>query len=231
MLEKLPESIGHALINQRAGMENVVYNTLYHARLTAPSSDGRPQPARMDLRSSAFVFNARLPDRYTADGAGLSPPLEWSQVPETSESLVMIVEDADSPTPHPLVHAIVTGLPGRSGSLDEGALDTGGAGAATSEGLGIGLNSFLQHAWLPPDPPRGHGIHRYVFQLFALHAGKPLSAAPGRGELVDAIVERAVGVGCLIGTYERSVRQDADVTTGADPGIEMVGLKSGLAPA
>ena len=29
MLEKLPASVGHALSNQRAGMENVVYNQLF----------------------------------------------------------------------------------------------------------------------------------------------------------------------------------------------------------
>ncbi|MEO7205458.1 MAG: hypothetical protein ABI145_01400 [Steroidobacteraceae bacterium] len=29
MLERLPEELGHALINQRAGMEQVVYNRLY----------------------------------------------------------------------------------------------------------------------------------------------------------------------------------------------------------
>jgi hypothetical protein len=28
MFEKLPEGVGHALINQRAGMEQVVYNHL-----------------------------------------------------------------------------------------------------------------------------------------------------------------------------------------------------------
>ena len=71
MLEKLPESVGHALINQRAGMANVVYNQLHRLRETA----------RIDLRSKAFMFNSRLPIRFTADGDGLSPPLEWDQVP------------------------------------------------------------------------------------------------------------------------------------------------------
>jgi Raf kinase inhibitor-like YbhB/YbcL family protein len=214
VLEKLPESIGHALVNQRAGMENVVYNALHQLR----------SATRIELKSPAFVFNGRLPTRFTADGEGLSPPLEWESVPAGTDSLVMIVEDADSPTPHPLVHAIVTGLPGGNGVpgiLPEGALDS-----PNHHGVGLptGQNSFLQHAWLPPDPPRGHGEHRYVFQVFALRAGEPFAEAPGRRALIDAILGRAIGVGCLIGTYERSVRQDVDTSL-----HESVGLIGGEA--
>ncbi len=199
MLEKLPESVGHALINQRAGMENVLYNELFRHRNTA----------RLEVSSAAFVFNARIPARFTADGEGLSPPLSWSHVPRETESLALIVEDADSPTPHPLVHAIVVGLSPESGSLQEGALNSPhhvGAGVDT------GQNSFFKQAWLPPDPPRGHGEHRYVFQVYALRAGAPFSTVPGRRELIAAVLDRAVAVGCLIGTYDRSgsVRTDME---------------------
>jgi Raf kinase inhibitor-like YbhB/YbcL family protein len=197
MLEKLPESVGHALVNQRAGMENVVYNQLHRDRPTA----------RLEVRSKAFVFNAQLPTRFTADGDGLSPPLEWDQVPTGTGSVVLIVEDADSPTPHPLVHAIVTGLGGADGSIEEGALDS-----PNHQGVGLetGQNSFFQHAWLPPDPPRGHGEHRYVFEVFALRGGPPVPEAVGRRAFIDLVLERAIAVGCLIGTYERSDRELVD---------------------
>jgi Raf kinase inhibitor-like YbhB/YbcL family protein len=208
MLEKLPESIGQALVDQRAGMEHVVYNQL-HAKRAA---------ARMEVHSPAFVFNGRLPTRFTADGAGISPPLAWDAVPG-SDSVVLIVEDADSPTPHPLVHAIVTGLPAADGALAEGALASPGHAGA---GIVTGPNSLLQHAWLPPDPPRGHGEHRYVFQLFALCAG-PQVHARGRRAFIELTMERAIAVGCLIGTYERAARVniDADAQTG------LVGAQSG----
>jgi hypothetical protein len=61
-------------------------------------------------------------------------------------------------------------------------------------------------AWLPPDPPPGHGTHRYVFQVFALRSGADLSATPGRHEVIDAIANYAVACGYLIGTYERAQR-------------------------
>jgi phosphatidylethanolamine-binding protein (PEBP) family uncharacterized protein len=114
MLEILPEGIGHALINQRAGMENVVYNLLHRER----------QTARFELRSPAFVFNARIPPRFTADGDGISPPLVWDHVPPEAASLALIVEDADAPTPHPLVHAIVVDLEAAAGEMPEGALNS-----------------------------------------------------------------------------------------------------------
>jgi Raf kinase inhibitor-like YbhB/YbcL family protein len=191
MLEMLPESIGHALINQRAGMENVVYNLLHRERRTQ----------RLQLHSPAFAFNARIPARFTADGEGISPPLVWEGIPSGADSLALIVEDADAPTPHPLVHAIVVDLGVEDESLQEGALNSE---HHRGVGLHTGRNSFLKHAWLPPDPPPGHGEHRYVFQLFALCAGPLLSQFCGRGEFIEAVLNRAIAVGCLIGTYERS---------------------------
>jgi Raf kinase inhibitor-like YbhB/YbcL family protein len=193
MLQKLPEELGHALVNQRAGMDQVVYNRV-HAERDMP---------RLTVSSPAFAFNGRLPVRYTADGEGTSPPLAWGEVPEDAHSWAIIVEDADSPTPHPLVHAIAVDIAKEHDGLAEGALSSGD----TAPGLDIGTNSFFTQGWLPPDPPPGHGEHRYVFQVFALREGAPFSKGAGRGELVKAILDRAIAVGCLIGTYERSVRK------------------------
>jgi Raf kinase inhibitor-like YbhB/YbcL family protein len=190
MLEKLPEEVGHALMHQRAGMEQVVYNHLH----------ARRELSRFTVSSPAFVFNGPLPKRCTADGAGISPPLNWSGCPADTASIAIIVEDADSPTPHPLVHAIAVDLDPAVGSLPEGALN----GEPNGE-FEIGSNSYFKHAWLPPDPPPGHGEHRYVFQVFALRPGAEFSKTAGRGEFVKAVLARAIGVGCLIGVYERGV--------------------------
>ena len=207
MLEKLNESVGHALQNQRAGMEHVVYNLLHRERSTS----------RLSVSSPTFVFNGRLPTRYTADGPGISPPLEWDAVPAGVGSFAILVEDADSPTPHPLVHAIVVDLGSEIRSLDEGALESP---HHEGSGLETGRNSFLRRAWLPPDPPPGHGEHRYVFQVFGLMAGPDFSSTPGRREFIDVILNRAVAVGCLIGTYERVVRET--LTDGLAAGLTEV---------
>jgi Raf kinase inhibitor-like YbhB/YbcL family protein len=204
MLEKLPDVIGHALHGVRAGLDEIVFNTL----------GLREGMASLALTSLAFADHAPLPARYTADGEGLSPSLQWTGVPADAASLVLLVEDADSPTPSPLVHAIVVGLPTGDGALAEGAMPS-----ADNEGAGlhVGRNSYLQAAWLPPDPPPGHGVHRYAFQLYALRAVPVFSETPGRDEVVDALREHAMASGLLIGTCERpdgSIRIDEGVPTG-----------------
>jgi Raf kinase inhibitor-like YbhB/YbcL family protein len=211
MLERLPEAIGRALEHQRAGMEKILFNA------ERPGA----QLALIEITSPAFAPDSELPQRYTADGAGMSPPLRWRNVPANAATLALIVEDADSPTPEPLVHAIVVDIDPRELGLVEGIFS--GDPDASPEKLG--LNSYLMHGWLPPDPPPGHGVHRYAFQVFALAAGEPLSKSPGRREVSSAIRERALAKGCLIGTYQRDITvkadeeavRSADVTAMADP--------------
>lgn len=101
MLEKLPDSIGHALQNQRAGLDKIAFNQIG----TGAGS------ASLTVHSLAFVDHAPIPEQYTADGVGISPPVQWTGVPSNAAAVVLIVEDADAPTPKPLVHAIVVDLP------------------------------------------------------------------------------------------------------------------------
>jgi Raf kinase inhibitor-like YbhB/YbcL family protein len=205
MLEKLPDAFGHALRGQRAGLDKLAFQLI----------DLRAGVAAIEVKSLAFIDHGPLPAQYTADGAGLSPPLQWVGVPTNASSLLLIVEDGDAPTPQPLVHAIVVELPAADGALAEGAIDSDDQPGA---GYKIGRNSYLQTAWLPPDPPPGHGVHRYAFQVFALGAGAPaFSDAPGRDEVLAALRERAIASGCLIGTYERpdgSIRERSAEPTG-----------------
>ena len=190
MLEKLPDVIGHALHDVRAGLDAIVFNTL----------GLRGGMAAIQVKSLAFADHAPLPERYTADGIGRSPPVDWLQVPAEAVALLLLVEDADSPTPHPLLHAVVVDLPAGDGGLPEGALPS-----TDHEGAGVhaGRNSYLQVAWLPPDPPPGHGVHRYAFQVFALGSAHVFSTHPGRDEVIEVLRGKAIASGLLIGTCER----------------------------
>ena len=153
------------------------------------------------VTSPAFDDGDELPVRFTADGDGVSPPLQWSGVPENAAEIALLVEDADSPTPNPLVHAIVWNLPPGDGSLGEGEMPLE---AQRYETPAMGVNSYLRIGYLPPDPPPGHGPHHYAFQVFALITPLMIETlAPGRTELVDALRVHAIAKGMLIGTYER----------------------------
>lgn len=187
MLEKLPAVVGRGLRRVRPGLGRVVAQR--PGIITAPSS--------IHVISPAFLDHDTIPVRYTADGEGISPPLRWYGAPEATRSIAVIVEDADSPTPAPLVHAIVGDLAPVLGDLEEGEL------IAHNGGPHLGKNSYLRPGWLPPDPPPGHGPHRYVFQLFALDYEPSLGARPGRHALIRALQGHTIARGMLVGTYSR----------------------------
>ena len=185
MFENVPKPLGRAARGLRAGMEK----TVHAAEALAAVPDG------IAVSSPAFADDAPLPARFTADGEGFSPPLAWSGVPEGAAALALVIEDPDAPAPEPLVHAIAWDLPGGDGGLAEGAL--------TGDGPAMGRNSALRPGYLPPDPPTGHGPHRYAFQVFALDRRPELDGAPGRGEFARLIERHAIAKGLLIGTYQR----------------------------
>ena len=139
MLEHLPTAVGAALKSVRPGLEKLTLN-LHFADV----------PQSITVESPAFQPDSPLPVDATEDGRKVSPPLTWRGVPAGAAAIVVMIEDADSPTPAPLVHLILLGLPGRDGRLAEGELKSaGGAGQAHD----LGRNSFLRAEYLPPDPP------------------------------------------------------------------------------
>ena len=74
MLEKLPEAVGHALRERRAGLDQIAFNLV----------DLRGGTAAIEVRSVAFPDHGRLLPNYTADGEGVSPPLQWTGVPKNT---------------------------------------------------------------------------------------------------------------------------------------------------
>lgn len=189
MLEKIPSSLGRAMRGARAGAEGLAYHVLSAV------------PAQITLGSPAFTDQGELPARFTADGPGVSPPLEWHGAPPQSAEFVLLIEDPDAPMPHPLVHAIAWQLRGAEGAIAEGALSRAGR---PPHGAPLGRNSYLSREYLPPDPPSGHGTHHYAFELFALDAPAQFDSAPGRTAVIDFLTAHAIAKGMLTGTYERA---------------------------
>ena len=192
MLERLPATVGHALRGLRPGLHKIALHDPDVAAAIRP----------LGVYSPAFADGGPLPERYTADGGCLSPPFEWRGVPAAARSVVVVIEDADSPTPRPLVHAILWNLPGEDGGLGEGVFNA----LETTDATDLGRNSLLRHGYLPPDPPPGHGPHRYAIQVFALDCLSDFEDAPGRGRLRDVLRRHAIAGGMLLATCERRER-------------------------
>ena len=182
MLEHLPAAVGRAFSEVRAGLDDIAFN-----RYTLGSGT-----AVIAVSSLSFADHAPIPQRFTADGEGHFPSISWTGVPAQAAALVLLVEDADSPSPHPFMHLSLLNLPAQDGTIAEGDL------AQAS----FGPTSFFTHQWVPPDPPPGHGPHRYAFQVFALREAVPGDVS--KGDLLEKIGTSAMASGLLIGTYERS---------------------------
>lgn len=153
----------------------------------------------MKLMSSAFAAMGSIPREYTCEGEDTSPPLEWSDVPEGTRSLALVVKDPDAPDPaapkRTWVHWVVVDLPPELRALPAGAAARLPAGART------GRNDWGKTAWGGPCPPIGR--HRYFFELFALDAALPELHAPTRAELEAAMKGHVLAHAELIGTYQK----------------------------
>jgi Raf kinase inhibitor-like YbhB/YbcL family protein len=192
MLEHVPQWLGRALRNVRAG-----HAKLAVARLGDENKIGK---GGFKLTSAAFADGGMLDPSFTADEEdSVAPPLEWTAPPAGTQELVLIVEDPDAPAPEPFCHWLVWGLPGQKGQILEGETPPR-----------VGKNSFGNSEWLLPDPPTGHDSHDYVFQLFALDL--PLTLMPGarREELLEAIDGHVLAVALLTGTYKREAGGEYD---------------------
>jgi hypothetical protein len=191
MQPNLPTIIGEPVPDERAGADKLLINDESFASV----------PADLDVRSPVFGSGEAIPPLYTADGGKVSPPLTWVGVPPQTQSIALVVEDADSPTSDPVVHALAWNFEGRDAVLVEGELSNAGHAQRWSM---MGLNSFRRPLYSPPDPPPGHGQHRYAFQVFAVDRKLDLAPGAGRTELLHALRRHVLAKGCVVGTYERA---------------------------
>ena len=143
------------------------------------------------VESSAFQHVQAIPRRYTCEGEDLSPPLRWTNVPDGTRSLALVVDDPDAPG-GVFTHWIAWGIDPGAGGLDEGE-------AAPREGR----NDFGVSGYRGPCPPPGHGPHRYVFRLYALDAEPELGSGASKADLERAIEGHVLTNADLMGTYER----------------------------
>ena len=151
----------------------------------------------IEVTSPAFKAGETIPEKYSCDGADLSPPLEWSQAPEGTKSVALICEDPDAPRGM-WVHWVLWGLPPDSTSLPEAVPpDTVLANSGRQ-----GKNDWGRIGYGGPCPPPGPA-HRYFFKLYALDTGLELQPGATRKDLLAAIDGHILAEGQLMGMYKR----------------------------
>jgi Raf kinase inhibitor-like YbhB/YbcL family protein len=143
------------------------------------------------LDSTAFQNAQPIPSRNSCEGEDVSPPLSWSNVPEGTRSLALVVDDPDA-SDGVFTHWVAWGLDPAAAGLEEG-----------EPGPREGQNDFGTTGYRGPCPPPGDGRHRYVFRLYALDTDLELGAGASKAELEQAISGQVLTTAELIGTYER----------------------------
>jgi Raf kinase inhibitor-like YbhB/YbcL family protein len=158
-----------------------------------------PMEGMVEFRVSSEAFDEGdiIPQKYTCDGADLSPPLSWSHVPKGTQSLVLIVDDPDAPT-RTWVHWVLYNIPGSRTSLPEGVR----LSQDVSEFGSQGYTDFGRPGYGGPCPPSG-GAHRYFFKIYALDQSLNLPQNPTKEDVEQAMEGHILGLGQLMGKYSR----------------------------
>lgn len=145
----------------------------------------------IEVTSTAFDTNRSIPAKYTCDGYGVSPPLEWSPVPDATASVALLVDDPDADGA-PFVHWMIVDLPPELRHLDEGA--------AVPHDAFVGESDAGTASYYGPCPASGR--HHYHFHVYALDT--TLERRPtSREDFLTAIAGHVLDEGELISDYER----------------------------
>ena len=178
-----------------------------HSAWNLPNLQG---PELLIVTSEHFGQGEHIPLEHAGKrigGKNLSPNLTWSPPPPETTELVLVVEDLDVPISKPAVHCLALIDPFRLDSpnnLPPGALSAHEPAA----GVRI-LRSTIGRGYHGPEPIKGHGPHRYTFQVFALSRettstvdGTKLDRARPRA-LLSSLTAPVTARGRLTGIYER----------------------------
>lgn len=148
---------------------------------------------RLQVSSPAFPEGGEIPVKYTKEGEDASPGLEWSGVPDEAQSLVVVCHDPDAPMPDGFTHWLVYDIPPTTTGIAEGK------GAQFTEGV----TDFGETGYGGPQPPEGHGPHRYYFWVGALDTTLDANQGLSRRELLERLEGHVLAEGSTVGTYER----------------------------
>jgi len=155
----------------------------------------------MKLTSPSFENQGEIPKKHTCDGADISPALAWTDAPQGTKSLVLIVDDPDAPDPaNPRmtwVHWVLYNIPADAGSLAEGVKEKG-----LPKGTLQGLNDWKKTGFGGPCPPIGK--HRYFHKLYALDIVLPDLKHPTKAQLEKAMEGHVLSKTELVGLYQRN---------------------------
>jgi Raf kinase inhibitor-like YbhB/YbcL family protein len=139
---------------------------------------------------------ATLPAINTCTGAGETPGVSWSGIPDGTKSLVLILDDPDAPA-GTFTHWIVYNIPPAAGSIGPSQPNQ----KVLDNGANIGENSGGSRGYYPPCPPVGSS-HRYIFRLYAVDMDLTLPTA-SRDAIDQVLVGHTLDKATFVTTFRR----------------------------
>lgn len=144
----------------------------------------------VQITSTAFEANSMIPKKYTCQGQDVSPPLSFTNVPEDTVTLALIIDDPDAPS-GVFDHWIAWNIPGDKNGLAEGE-------APKMQGK----NHFGETRYRGPCPPPGKP-HHYRFKVYALDTTLDLKAGSSKKDLEKAMEGHILASDELVGIFQR----------------------------
>jgi hypothetical protein len=170
------------------------------ALVCGAATSSAAKESTMRITSPAFAANADLPAKLTCQGGDKSPPLAFAEIPASTKSLALIVDDPDAPDPAAprmtWVHWVLYNLPPQTTELPEAV-----APGALPPGTREGMNDWKRTGYGGPCPPVGR--HRYFHKLFALDIVLPDLKKPSKAALEKAMQGHILARAELVGTYQK----------------------------
>jgi Raf kinase inhibitor-like YbhB/YbcL family protein len=156
--------------------------------------------AMLTVNSPAFANSGAIPEKYTAEGENVSPPLEWSGEPADTKSFALIVDDPDAPDPRAprrtWVHWVLYDIPAGTHGLPADAAER-----QLPAGARHGMNDWKLAGYGGPSPPVGR--HRYFHKLYALDVVLPDLGHPTKDKLLNAMKGHVLAESQIVGTYQK----------------------------
>lgn len=144
----------------------------------------------MKLKTTAFEHGQSIPAKFTCKGEDVSPALTFSDVPKSTKSFALIVDDPDAPG-GTFDHWIVWNIGGDAKGLPENAKPSN-----------QGKNHFGKIGYGGPCPPPGKP-HRYYFKLYALDSLLNLPNGATKEDVEDAMSDHILAEAELMGTFKK----------------------------
>jgi Raf kinase inhibitor-like YbhB/YbcL family protein len=154
-----------------------------------------------NLSSISFHNKSLIPLEFVAkknlDAKNISPPFLWKNIPLNTKSFAFICIDT-----HPIakrwIHWMVINIPANIHKLPIGA-----SGRNMPPGSLELTNSFKKTGWVGPFPPKGSGIHKYLFIIYALNTDNISSKISNEKQFYSALKGKVIAKAKYYGLFSR----------------------------